>query len=78
MVTFNDAQATAKAHPATFEAPSEDELAALKIGDKVLVCGDDRERFWCRVVKVDGDVLEATVSNSLVTVPLAFVYAVIQ
>lgn len=72
MVEFNDAQATALAHPKTFGAPDREELDALKVDDRVLVCGNDRERFWARIVKIEGESIEATVVNNVVTLPLKF------
>jgi len=62
---FVDAQAMAKAHPHTFEVPSPEDLANIKIGDSVKICAQ-RERFWATVTKFDGFNIEAIVDNDLI------------
>lgn len=61
---FIDAQAMSKKYPATFEAPSKEELYALEEGDIVKVCCAD-ERFWTIIEKVDGEKIHAIVDNEL-------------
>lgn len=65
MAFFNDAQQLQMMYPATFEAPSSDELAALRVGALVKICADDVERFWVIVTEVEGDRLQGTVDNDL-------------
>jgi hypothetical protein len=45
MAIFNDAQQMHKMYPATFEAPSSDELAPVRVGSLVKICADDLERL---------------------------------
>ena len=61
---FVDASAMARKSPATFERPNEGELEALVPGDLVKVCAQS-ERFWVKLIKVDGDSLEGVVDNDL-------------
>lgn len=67
---FIDAQQMAVMHPDTFEAPTLDDLAALKVGDYAKVGAKARsgitERFWCYVVEIDGEKVTGTVNNDLV------------
>ena len=65
MAIFNDAQKMNKMYLATFEAPSSDELAAVRAGYLVKICADDIERFWVNVTDVNGDRLQGTVDNDL-------------
>jgi hypothetical protein len=65
MAIFNDAQQMHKMYPATFEAPSSDELAPVRVGSLVKICADDLERFWVIVTDVKGDRLQGTVDNDL-------------
>lgn len=51
MYDFIDAQQMAKDHPDTFEAPTQQELKTLKVGQYAKVCLND-ERFWVEVVKI--------------------------
>lgn len=50
-----DARKMAEAHPRTFKAPSDDELANIGPGDHIKVCfehhqGGTGERIWVRVI----------------------------
>lgn len=65
MAIFNDAQELQKIYPATFEAPSVEELAAVRPGSLVKICADDVERFWVVVTEVAGDKVQGTVDNDL-------------
>jgi len=60
-----DAQQMAKDNPDTFEAPSDEELAAIEIGWTVKVC-NGRERFWTEVVEKGEGYLLVKVDNMLV------------
>ncbi len=60
-----DALAMALANPDTFEVPTKREIKDLKIGDLVKV-SDTKERFWCKVNKIDKDVLNVEVNNELI------------
>ena len=51
-----DAQAMAKKHKGTFEAPSIGELLNLQVGDFVKLSFNDRERMWVKITHV-GDEL---------------------
>ena len=61
---FIDAQEQHKLHPDTFYAPSNEELDSLKKGDIVKVCNGE-ERFWTRILSINGDKIKATVDNDL-------------
>lgn len=63
-IEFVDAQEMAKIHPATFEAPTAEELDKIEEGKFVKVC-NNHERFWVKVVKIDGDYITGDVSNNL-------------
>lgn len=63
--TFTDAQAMARAHPDTFEAPGAAELARVGPGSLVKVCASDCERFWVEVSGRVADTLFGTVDNDL-------------
>lgn len=65
MANFNDAQQMHRTYPATFEAPTSGELAAVRVGSLVKLCADDIERFWVIVTDVKGDRLQGTVDNDL-------------
>lgn len=61
---FLDAQAMHRAHPDTFDAPSDVELDAVDEGDCVKVCAQ-AERFWIRVNKVTPTGFDGEVWNHL-------------
>jgi hypothetical protein len=63
---FVDAQEMHRLHPDTFDAPSEEDLAALATGDTVKVC-PDYERFWAVIEAIDhdDDVITARIANRL-------------
>lgn len=61
---FVNAQEMAKNHPATFDAPTADQLAAIKPGDFVKV-SIGKERFWNIVKSINGNVINAVVNNNL-------------
>ncbi len=63
---WKNAQKLARQYPDTFEAPSESDLDNLAVGDYVKVCGAANERFWARIVELDGDKVVAKVDNILV------------
>jgi len=70
VLEFVDAQAMAIKHPKTFEAPSPEELAAVKEGNYVKVCPTvGNERFWVKVTDFiltpNGTRVEGTVANDL-------------
>lgn len=62
---FTDAQFMRIKNPDTFEAPNYEELNALKKGDFVKVCRSP-ERFWCEVLKIEGETIEGRVDNELI------------
>ncbi len=62
---FVDAQEMHKKNPKTFDAPSEDELNGIEVGDNVKVSCNN-ERFWIQVVSIDGDKIEGAVNNDLI------------
>ena len=66
MAIFNDAQELQKSYPDTFQAPSPDELKALRVGSLVKICADDVERFWVIVTHLQGGQLQGTIDNELV------------
>jgi hypothetical protein len=57
-----DAQAMARAHPYSYDAPSPAALEKLGKGSVVKVC-DNWERFWVEVMSRDGDVFIGRVDN---------------
>jgi hypothetical protein len=63
---WKNAQRQARESPDTFGAPSQEALAWLAEGDYVKVCGRACERFWARIVAVNGEQITAEVSNDLV------------
>ena len=67
MPEFLDAQEQHISHPDTFDAPTQDELNRLQIGDFIKVCIHP-ERFWAQVTKIFGDRVVAIVDNNLVFV----------
>lgn len=62
---FIDAQEMAKKHPATFEAPTKEDLDAIKPEHFVKVC-HAQERFWNIVKKIKGNKITAEVNNDLI------------
>jgi len=60
-----DAQQMAKENPETFEAPTDEELAAIEVGWTVKV-SNGRERFWTEVVEKGDGYLLVKVDNMLV------------
>lgn len=64
-VDFLDAQQLGREHPNTFAAPTEEDIAQIKVGDYVKVC-DGEERFWNIIKKMDGDIIVAEINNKLV------------
>ena len=65
---LTDAQEMMRNHPATFEAPTLDELSDIKPGMGVKICATGPhggERFWTLVQSVEGDVIHATVDSHL-------------
>jgi hypothetical protein len=60
-----DAQAMARAHPNTFDAPAQGELFQIMPGDFVKVCRNN-ERFWIEVTGRNGDMIVGAVANALV------------
>lgn len=62
---FEDAQATHKANPGTFDIPKVRTLAALKKGDYVKV-SHSGERFWVKLVEITKMELTGYVSNDLI------------
>lgn len=73
MTHLENAQELQRQHPATFEAPSLEELAAVKVGDSVKVC-DGRERFWVTVTgkSLENNKLCGIVDNELFGNNLSF------
>ena len=71
-IFYVNAQEMAKKHPDTFEAPTKEDLDAVKVGDSVKVCANQKERFWVTVTEVNNDDVIGTVDNDLVSVELAY------
>jgi hypothetical protein len=72
-VEWLDAQAMHKAHPDTFDVPTDEELAVIASGSFIKVCGfgfHGRERFWLEVQAVEGDTITGLVKNDLTELPL--------
>lgn len=67
--TLKNAQEQAQKYPDTFQAPLLEQLRGLVFPDVyVKVCGgvhDYYDRFWCKVIAVDGDNLFGEVANHL-------------
>lgn len=70
-ITFADAQAMRIKHPATFYAPSKEDLDNIKDGDFVKVSVNN-ERFWVIVTNVNGDVVTGTIDNDLLQKQLKY------
>ena len=65
--TLTDAQKMAKTHPATFDAPIESELSAIKENDVVKIAHPEAgERFWVLVHKVEDGLVYGQVDNVLI------------
>ena len=68
MLEFTDAQEMHQNNPDTFDAPTKEELAAVRKGDSVKVCHNN-ERFWVTVTRVSKKgVITGLVDNDLVCV----------
>jgi len=65
-IEFIDAQEMHRKYSLTFDAPSEEELAALKEGDIVEVCVNGKERFWTIIKEISLERISAVVDNSLI------------
>lgn len=63
--TFENAQALRRAHPATFQAPTERQCLFIQEGQHVKVCSHN-ERFWVLVTENDGGCITGTVANTLI------------
>lgn len=69
---LTDAQEMARLHPATFSAPSPDDLSRVKPGDYVKVCSWAKnltgrtERFWVEVLAVSDSGIVGRIDNDLV------------
>lgn len=68
-IHFIDAQEMSKNND-TFEAPDLSELNELEVGNTIKVCADGEEvsgeRFWCEILSIDGENIEARVDNDLI------------
>lgn len=62
---FINAQQQKLDNPNTFDAPSQDELDAIKLDDSLKVCIGG-ERFWTTVTEVKGQQIKAIVDNHLI------------
>ena len=62
---FVNAQKMAIEHPKTFEAPTEEDLNSIVVGDIVKV-STGNERFWTIMTEINGDNISATGDNDLV------------
>lgn len=58
-----NAQEMAKKYPETFEAPTQEDLNLVNVGDFVKLCFNDRERMWVQVTYRNGDKLKGTLAN---------------
>lgn len=63
-----DAQEMHLRQPDTFEVPSSERLALLKVGDQVKVCAAG-ERFWVLIQTVSGKEYTGSIRNHLVRTP---------
>ena len=72
MHRFTNAQTMHKKHPDTFEAPTKEELDALKVGNIVKV-SHNNERFWVTITAIDKDIITGKVDNVLIR-PQPFKY----
>lgn len=61
-----DAQAMARKHPDSFDAPKMDELQNLTAGDLVKICRNS-ERFWVIVTDSSGGFITGLVNNHLIS-----------
>jgi len=66
MIQFRDAQKMQKDFPASFTAPSTDDLRTVTAGHTVKVCTGG-ERFWVQVLRVNGDHITARIDSALVS-----------
>jgi len=64
-VPYVDAQRMHRLHPATFQAPSANELSNIRVGDHVKICTGE-ERFWVELKVVTNEKLIGNVDNELV------------
>lgn len=76
--TLNDAQLMAQANPGKFEAPSQQDLDALKPGDLVKLCFSmdipgrerpSRERMWVIIRGMKGDEIIGELNNEPFEMP---------
>lgn len=65
MPHFIDAQKMQEQHPATFKAPSLNELKNIVVDNCVKVA-TERERFWITVTAIENDIITGTIENNLV------------
>jgi hypothetical protein len=70
-IEFVDAQAMRIKYPATFGAPSKEDLEAIKAGDHVKICVND-ERFWVKITGVNGDIITGRIDNDVIRRELKF------
>ena len=69
---FTNAQELKLENPGLSDAPSEEELADLSVGDNVKVCINDLERVWAEVIEINGNEVTATLESSPVLVDLEY------
>jgi hypothetical protein len=69
---FINAQEMSLKHPDTFDAPTAEEIANLKVGSTVKVCINNEERLWTEITEIDGDEITATLDNVPVVVDLEY------
>lgn len=69
---FTNAQELKLENPGLSDAPSEEELADLLVGDDVKVCINDLERVWAEVIEINGNEVTATLDSSPVLVDLQY------
>lgn len=69
---FTNAQELKLENPGLSDAPSEEELADLSVGDNVKVCINDLERVWAEVIEINGNEVTATLENSPVLFDLQY------
>lgn len=62
---FINAQKMKEKYPATFSAPTKEELDSQVIGNYVKVCHND-ERFWVTITAIKGDTITGIVNNNLI------------
>jgi len=63
MIQLVDAQQMAKTYPDTFEAPDQQELDRVKVGDSVKICINNKERVWVEVTEIGGGQLKGKIDN---------------